>query len=135
IEPDFIKRRGSVRSFLQSYDRRSMLTFVHRDAEGVSWDERHREFENCDMAGIVPVIPVTMTEAWILFDASAISHAVACPDAVVEVPRISTVEELNDPKQIVEELLRQAAGNPTGRRRATLDRRLVESRINVASWI
>lgn len=54
------------------------ILFIHRDAEKLTLDQRRREI--ADAVGArsvpwVPVVPVAMTEAWLLSDASAIRSA------------------------------------------------------------
>jgi len=112
-----------------------MVLFVHRDAEGETLDQRLREFDGVQRSDYVPVIPVRMSEAWILFDAEAIAKAAGRPSATVVVPKVSDLESLIDPKAALEKLLFKAAGSPTGRKKKTFDRSLVSRRVNVASLI
>jgi hypothetical protein len=135
LEPEFVKRRGSVREFLAEYDTTSMLTFVHRDAETMALDERHREFIYVDRSDVVPVVPVRMTEAWLLIDGHAIARAADRPTAVVDVRSVTGLENLADPKQVLEELLMNAAGDLTGRRRRKFRASLIDRRVNLAFLI
>jgi hypothetical protein len=135
LEPDFAKRRGPVGAFLASYETSAMLTFVHRDAEGLSRDHRRREFEGVDRKDVVPVIPVRMTEAWMLIDGPAIAQAADRPGALVQLPPIASLEDLNNPKQMLEDLLMRAAGELGIRRRKRFRASLVDRRVNVASLI
>lgn len=75
LEPEFRKRSGSVHEFLQGYRTGSMITFVHRDAESDSLESRLLEFEDVPQT-VVPVVPVRMTEAWLLIDSRAIARQV-----------------------------------------------------------
>ena len=71
LEPEFRKRIGSVADFLTTYETGAMLIFVHRDSENLGLDERRREFETLDRQDFVPVVPVRMSESWILFNHTA----------------------------------------------------------------
>lgn len=135
LEPEFRKRKGGVKEFLRSYHPGAMLIFVHRDAEGESYETRLAEFDGVDRRGVVPVIPVKMTEAWIAFDRFAIAQAAGKPSAKIRVPSISNLESITDPKKLIENLLLEAAGNPTGRRRKIFKRDIVDRRVDVASLI
>lgn len=102
LEPEFTKRRGPLADFLSSYHRGSMLVFAHRDSESASYDERFVEFRRLDRNDVVPVIPVRMTEAWLLIDGSAIARAAGRTSEVVEVPPVHTLEQIADPKRELE---------------------------------
>lgn len=99
------------------------LLFVHRDAETEPGDARAAEIRAAlgDSAGsacpAVCVVPVRMTEAWLLIDSQAIRRACGNPDgrAVLDLPRLSDVEEIPDPKAVLHELIRTAS-ELTGRR-------------------
>ena len=65
LEPDFRKRLGSVKDFIGSYKTGAMMIFVDRDAEGEPIEDRLREFDGVTRC-VVPVVPVRMTEAWVL---------------------------------------------------------------------
>lgn len=135
IEPEFVKRKGTVSDFLQEFRRSVQLVFVHRDAESATLEERLTEFEGVELPGVVPVIPVQMSEAWVLIDGQAIARAAGRPNQNVSVPTPSALERLRDPKAHLDDLLRAAAGNPTGRRKKQFERDLVDKRVDVANWI
>ena len=135
LEPEFRRRSGSVAEFLNAYDSSAMLIFVHRDAENRLLDDRLTEFESVSRIDVVPVIPVRMSEAWILFDESAIARAAGSPSAKVSAPRLSEIEGIADPKDLLERLLFEAAGSPSGRRGKVFRRSLVERRVSVAGHI
>lgn len=135
LEPEFRRRSGSVAEFLNAYDSSAMLIFVHRDAENSPLDARLTEFESVSRIDVVPVIPVRMSEAWILFDESAIARAAGSPSATVSVPRLSEIEGIAGPKDLLERLLFEAAGSPSGRRGKVFRRSLVERRVSVAGHI
>ena len=132
LEPDFVKRQGSMRDFLDKFRTGASLVFVHRDAESVPLKTRLTEFDGLGRADVVPVVPVRMTEAWLLIDRAAIARAAGRPDAVIRLPAIAALERLADPKDQLERLLLEAAGSPTGRRYKQFRASLVERRVNVA---
>ncbi len=135
LEPVVRKRKGSVGQFLQSYQTGAMLVFMHRDAEGESLSSRLSEFPSGSNYRVVPVVPVRMTEAWLLISSEAIAAAADRPDQAVDLPPLTALESLANPKQVLENCLRSAAGDPTGRRRKKFDASLVTRRVNVANLI
>ena len=135
LEPGFSKRSGGVKEFLRTYTHDVMLLFVHRDSENMTLEERLKEFESTSGSNVVPVVPVRMSESWILFDGGAIARAAGSSIHTVSVPRISGIESISDPKQHLDSLLLEAAGNPSGRRGKNFRRSLVERRMSVASFI
>lgn len=135
LEPEFRTRSGSVADFVSSYDSAAMLIFVHRDAETMSLQERMREFEKVTRSEVVAVVPVRMSEAWILFDGPAIARAAGSPSAQVAVPRLAEIEGIAQPKDLLESLLIEAAGSPSGRRGKNFKRSIADRRVNVASHI
>lgn len=98
------------------------LLFVHRDAEGESRDKRlqeiHEAMSSTSLPPYVCLVPVRMTEAWLLIDADAIRRAADNPSsqAKIDLPRLRDLEKLPDPKQHLKELLIEAA-EVRGRRR------------------
>ena len=101
------------------------LLFVHRDAEREDPETRYREIRNplqeATKRGFkvptVCVVPVRMTEAWLLFDEPAIRLAAGNPNGTnpLNMPDLSVIEEIPDPKIVLFEILREASGL-TGRR-------------------
>lgn len=99
------------------------LLFVHRDADREGLEKREDEINEAltktKVKGFVPicVIPVRMTEAWMLFDESAIKRASGNPNGRenLVLPKIKTVEAEPDPKKILHDLLKKASER-TGRR-------------------
>jgi hypothetical protein len=93
------------------------LLFVHRDAEAQDPDQRHAEIPAFEHP-MVKVVPVRMTEAWLLFDEPSIRGAADNPAgrAPVDLPTLQRVEQLPDPKQRLRDAL-LAAADLTGRRR------------------
>ena len=135
LEPAFKKRKMPVTDYLQAYQPEAMLAFVHRDAESASLQERLREFSDIVRDDIVPVVPVRMSEAWLLFDKHAIARAADRPSYDVAVPEIAELERLANPKSLLESLLLEAAGSPTGRRLKNFRRSIIDRRVSVASLV
>jgi hypothetical protein len=102
------------------------ILFIHRDAERQDPTERSNEISGAiekitiDVPS-VSVVPIRMTEAWLLFDEQAIRIAAGNPngDEEIDIP-YQNVESLADPKQYLHDILRTASGL-TGRRRKKFD--------------
>lgn len=135
LEPEFRKRHGSVVDFLGGYESGVMLVFVHRDSENLSLQQRLREFEAVTQPNVVPVVPVQMSEAWILFDGAAVAKAAGSPASRVSVPAIAEIEGISNPKERLDQLLFRAAGSPTGRRGRNFKRSIVDRRVSVAEYV
>ena len=135
LEPEFRKRHGSVREFLHAYESGAMLIFVHRDSENLALADRLVEFDGITRSDVVPVVPVQMSEAWILFNGSAVARAAGSPGTEVHVPGIGEIENIRNPKERLDELLLLAAGSPTGRRGKIFRRSIAQRRVSVADYI
>jgi len=87
-------------------------------------------FEQGQPPAWVCVIPIRMTEAWLLFDEGAIRRAAGNPSgtAALDLPSLRQCEDLPDPKGVLEVALRQASGHGA-RRRATLRIALLRRRV------
>lgn len=91
------------------------LLFAHRDAERESVEKRHQEIRTAsEEAGIsrsVPVVPVRMTEAWLLIDEMAIRKAADNPAGSVPLPlpSLRQLETTPDPKEVLRDCLLQAS--------------------------
>ena len=97
------------------------VLFVHRDAEGQPPEWRRNEIAAAlkdTTITHVPVVPVRMTEAWFLFDESAIRAAAGNPNGKenLNLPGISTLEDIPDAKQVLYKALSQACGRNVRRR-------------------
>lgn len=100
------------------------LVFVHRDAETAQPAARVTEVLDSARAveiptdRVVPIVPVRMTEAWLLLDEAEIRRVAGRPSGTtsLEVPRPKRVESVADPKALLREVLLRA-GEPSGRRR------------------
>lgn len=100
------------------------VVFVHRDAETEALTTRIDEIQAAvaSIAQSVPhvcVVPVRMTEAWLLHDEAAIRKAVDNPNgrAKLPIPAVKRLEELADPKSVLREALLVASESSGGRRR------------------
>lgn len=93
------------------------VLLVHRDAEKQSPEQRVEEIDaGMASAGIVwprvPVVPVRMTEAWILLDEVAIRTVAGRPTSTVSLglPPARRVEDVPDPKDVLAKALETACG-------------------------
>lgn len=93
------------------------LLFVHRDAERDPRETRVSEIERAIERLSAPppavcVVPVRMTEAWLLIDKRALREAASNPNGRIELvlPAAKTLESLPDPKGILRKLLETASG-------------------------
>jgi hypothetical protein len=92
------------------------LLFVHRDADRVGHDSRKEEItRGLDEAEIdvasVCVVPVRMTETWLLIDEYAIRAAAGQPRGrvVLNLPQLRRLEEEAYPKAALHQALRDAS--------------------------
>lgn len=100
------------------------ILFIHRDAERETIEHRVNEIKNAmknisiHLPPYICVIPVKMTEAWLLIDEKAIRIAAGNRNGteILEIPKLHELESLPDPKKILYELLKKASGL-SGRRR------------------
>lgn len=107
---------------------------VHRDAEGQDPGLRYQEISDA-MSSLsctqphVPVVPVRMTEAWLLLDEAAIREVAGRPTVRTSLglPRIRDIESVADPKVTLRAALVQASGC-TGRRLEQFERRFPDHR-------
>ncbi len=95
------------------------LLFVHRDSEGQDPDLRYREIELTNHTGVthVAVVPVTMQEAWLLHNETALREAAGRPSGrnALDLPSPRQWDQVADPKTILHSALRAASGT-SGRR-------------------
>jgi hypothetical protein len=118
------------------------LLFVHRDAERQEPEKRYEEIRNAIHEATsqgfrtpaVCVVPVQMTEAWLLFDEIAIRRAAGNPNGKnpLNIPGLSEIERIPDPTDILFAVLRETSGL-TGRRLKKFN--LAESRIRITELI
>jgi hypothetical protein len=107
------------------------ILFIHRDAENQAPRLRYEEIANAvEALGVelrekvpyVCVVPVRMTEAWLLADESAIRQAAGRPKSTdpLDLPHPNRIDHEPDPKARLYDLLREASGK-RGRRRKSFD--------------
>jgi hypothetical protein len=100
------------------------LLFVHRDAEAQPREVRIREIEQALASIAAPpavcIVPVRMTEAWLLFDEAILRQAAGNPRGTrdLALPPPQRVESLHDAKETLYRILREASGR-RGRRAKT----------------
>lgn len=95
------------------------VLFIHRDAEAEPRLQRANEIGQAvksmeSQLGhflSIPVIPVRMTEAWLLFDEEAIRTAASNPQGKIplNLPPAKTVEDCPDPKELLYTALKSAS--------------------------
>jgi hypothetical protein len=117
----------------------SELLFVHRDAENASIRDRIAEVRAAVRAVAkqhVAIVPVRMTEAWLLHDEGAIRRASGNPNGAgaLSLPSPSKVESVADPKLTLETAL-LTASELTGRRRQKRKAEFPQMRARTAELI
>jgi hypothetical protein len=113
ISPPRYKLAKRIREVLSLYP--ADLLFVHRDSDDLPPAVRQEEIRTAveteaHNQKIVPVVPVRMTEAWLLIDETAIRTAGGNPRGtiVLDLPRLGAIEARADPKEVLYTALRQA---------------------------
>lgn len=98
------------------------LIVVHRDADNQGVSAREREIAAAvesvaNSVPHVPVVPVRMTEAWLLTSEEELRWVAGNPNGrmALKLPTPAGVERVADPKSLLKEVLAQASG-ATGRR-------------------
>lgn len=104
------------------------LLFVHRDTDNARVETRHAEIagaiQESGYAGPwVGIVPVRMTEAWLLSDEFAIRRAAGKPQGKtpLDLPHPRDIERVSDPKGVLATALLKASES-RGRRRRKSDR-------------
>jgi len=118
------------------------LLFIHRDAEREDPEHRYEQIRDAlkeaSAQGFqtpgVCVVPVKMTEAWLLFDEPSIRQAAGNPNGKnsLNLPDLNKIELIHDPKERLSEILRMASGL-SGRRLKTFN--MPGSQIRIADLI
>ncbi|MEH1011649.1 hypothetical protein V6U90_00755 [Micromonospora sp. CPCC 206060] len=110
------------------------LIVVHRDADNAGHHARQQEIRTAvtavdGSAALVPVVPVRMTEAWLLLDETAIRQVAGNPRGRTRLtlPKIHEVEAVADPKDLLRDCLLKAA-DVSGRRREAAVKRFNQHR-------
>lgn len=103
------------------------LIFVHRDAERESLLKRKVEVDDAvrcarnvtEIPPAIAVIPMRMTETWLLLDKRAIREAAGNPNGsiVLNLPRLGELENLPDPKTVLHNLILDATELSVRRKR------------------
>ena len=142
LEPGFVSHTDlgeRLRRAQQEFP--SDLFFVHRDAEKERAEQRLSEIEKAtatisQLPPTVPIIPVRMTEAWLLIDEGAIRMAADNPNGrrVLSLPGIAKLEALPDPKDVLDQCL-MTANDSQGRRHHKFKRSLPFRRRRVSQLI
>lgn len=113
---------------------------IHRDAEREPLERRWTEIEEAVRASTrgfwVPIVPVRMTEAWLLIDEVALRHAADNPSGTMplNLPRADQLEQVADPKAVLYDAL-LLASEKRGRRRESFKRSLPRRIHRVADLI
>src|SRR5947209_2033943 len=88
------------------------ILFVHRDAEGLALEDRVAEIREAagvaEIPSYVPVVPIRMTEAWLLIEETAIRRAAGNPNGkvVLQLPSLQRLERERDPKDLLHQYLK-----------------------------
>jgi hypothetical protein len=117
------------------------LLFIHRDADGEGFERRREEIrEALRSAGVgvssIALVPVRMTESWLLSSESAIRYAAGRPagTAHLSIPTTRGLENVADPKAKFEELLCSASEH-RGRKLEQFRRELPSLKYRVAELV
>ena len=96
------------------------VLFIHRDAEAQSPQLRYEEIVRAGQLAAergfdlpyICVVPVRMTEAWLLISEAAIRKAAGNPNGIVrlDLPELRRLEGIPDPKKMLYDLLKKASG-------------------------
>lgn len=103
-----------VRCAVQEYP--CQLLCIHRDADRATRGARAEEIRaalgDLEKPPAVCVVPVRMTEAWLLTDEAALRQAAGNPTGRIplDFPALKGLESLPNPKAVLHSLLRQASG-------------------------
>lgn len=110
------------------------LVVVHRDADSAGWRTRRDEIVAAHLSAatssrLVPIIPVRMTEAWLLLDEDAIRRVAGNPNGKsnLDLPSVKAAESVADPKELLQKCI-LAAADETGRRRDRVRKRFSQNR-------
>lgn len=95
------------------------ILFIHRDAETISpkiinkrIEEIRAKLQEKDFERTICIVPIKMMETWLLFDLEAIKKAAGNRNykGVLDIPQIKSVENEQQPKKLLHELLKEASG-------------------------
>ena len=126
--PYFNPLEKKIRMGMQAAENAVDVLFVHRDANSAGAEARFREITHAaEAAGVivpwVSVVPVRMTEAWLLLDEAAIRKVVGRPNGrtPLDLPTPREAERRAEPKRILADAF-LAASEATGRREKRIKR-------------
>ncbi len=95
------------------------ILFIHRDAENDSYEERRKQIaevwssvkSQLPTKQIVGVVPVRMSETWLLIDELAIKTASGNPnsDEQLSLPSLKKLESESNPKKLLHDLIKKAS--------------------------
>ena len=113
------------------------IVFVHRDAEKQNPCRRHREIARAvalmdSSLPFIAVVPVRMTEAWLLVDEQRIRDVAGRSSSSISLglPALLQIEDHPNPKALLKNAL-DAASGLQGRRLRQFQRRFGENRRNL----
>ncbi|MEZ2745732.1 hypothetical protein ACBQ16_11095 [Halopseudomonas bauzanensis] len=129
--------RAKLRVLKQNYPNID-LVFIHRDADNAGLAAREAEINAAaeglfESGRVIPIIPVTMLETWLLADVEAI-HAVAGGNPKNELrkmPALRRLEDIRNTKSLLEEVLCEASQTQGGRLKK-FKKRFTEMRARLA---
>lgn len=100
------------------------ILLYHRDAEKRDKDiigirkKEILESQGMESINVVCIVPIVMTEAWLLIDETAIKKAAGNRNynGSIELPSLKRLENETNPKELLHELLKEASGIKNRRR-------------------
>ena len=119
------------------------VLFIHRDADNQGLPHRQTEIDKAlheiaqnKRVPTICVIPVRMTEAWLLGDETAIRKAAGNPkgNQNLLLPKLKSIENIADPKKLLHTLIQEASG-ASGRRLKKFNARLSSHVYRIAELI
>jgi hypothetical protein len=123
-----------VRAGLRLLDGSVDVVVIHRDADNAGPQARFDEIAQAvgrvaTSFEVVPIVPIRMTEAWLLLDEGAIRQVAGTPSGRTDLglPNVREVERLPDPKDFLRTCILKAA-DVTGRRREAVGKRFPQHR-------
>lgn len=110
------------------------IVFVHRDADRAGYAPREREIFDAARSQfgcptVIPLVPTTMTETWLLADEDEIRSVAGNPNGhtPLGLGPISSIEQISDAKSKLKQALSAASGR-TGRELAQFNRAFSRNR-------
>lgn len=132
VTGDAFNMRGTVRKkieFMMNQTADYDILFIHRDADDSDPQPRYEEIQQAGLDSswdgpLVGVVPVQMTEAWLLTDHQAIRDVAGKSRGRVglHLPGVNRIEDTHDPKSVLLDAY-LSASEATGRRRKDVIKR------------